>query len=60
MRLWVTLGSTESGDALQPLVWDSEPNKEEIEATLRDMYPEEYGEIGYVLHTTTEAVKMWL
>lgn len=46
--IYVTYGTTESGDALQLLLWDHNPTDEMVEDAYRDMYPEEFEQIGFV------------
>ena len=53
MQIWVTTGTTESGDAIGPYVWAFEPTRDEVERRLRADYPEEYEEVGFVNFTTT-------
>ncbi|QIV65938.1 hypothetical protein Cp1R7AA1_169 [Mesorhizobium phage Cp1R7A-A1] len=55
MQVWVTTGSTESGDDIGPYVWAFEPTGAEVESRLRAALPEEYESVGFVLHNTTAA-----
>ena len=47
-KIYVTHGTTESGDVLQLLLWAHNPTDEMVEDAYREMYPEEFKEIGFV------------
>lgn len=47
-KCWVTYGRTESGDDLQCLVFLHEPTEEEVDKIYKEMWPDEYEEIGCV------------
>jgi hypothetical protein len=55
MQVWVTTGRTESGDDIGPYAWGFEPTKEEVECRLREDWPEEFEEVGFVRHYTSVA-----
>jgi hypothetical protein len=53
MQVWVTTGRTESGDSIGPYVWAFKPTDEQVERRLREDYPEEYSEVGFVNNSTS-------
>ncbi len=42
--MWATYGRIESGDDIQIVLWDHEPNRREVDAWYKDYYPDEYEE----------------
>lgn len=46
--MWVTYGTTDSGDTLQVLVWDYKPSHRDVQDKYRKIYPVEYAEVGGV------------
>ena len=53
---WVSIGTTESGDDLPPVVWSGGmPTKEMVDDHYRKLMPNEYEEVGGVHHKTVLA-----
>ncbi len=46
--MWITYGTTESGDDLEVLLWDYQPTPRDVEDKYRKIYPDEYEEVGFV------------
>jgi hypothetical protein len=53
--VWVSHGETESGDALDLIVWTKQPTKGQVDAVYREKYPQEYDEVGRVCFEISEA-----
>lgn len=54
-EMWVTYGKTESGDDVQPLVWNRAPSDIEVDVIYREQLPEEYAEAEGVAYRTVKA-----
>jgi hypothetical protein len=46
--MYVLIGHTESGDSLEPVIFREKPSNKRVEELLRDVYREEYEEVGFV------------
>lgn len=57
MTMYVTYGTTESGDDLQVIVWDCCPTDSEVNEAYSAIYPEEYSEVGFVNWSVQKAVR---
>lgn len=55
--MWVSFGLTESGDDLQPIVWDKKPTDKQVDREYKKLYPDEYEHVGFVNHSTLKAVE---
>jgi hypothetical protein len=53
--MWVTYGTTESGDDLQVVIWKKEPLDEAVDNYYQITNEIEYEEIGYVLWKKAKA-----
>lgn len=45
---YVTYGITESGDDIGVIIWRHPPTVDEVDAAYREIWPEEYEEVGFV------------
>lgn len=42
--IWVSSGTTESGDELSIFLWETEPSRAEVEQLYRELMPDEFDE----------------
>lgn len=53
-KYWISFGTTESGDNLCHIMYDHSPTKEEVDIAYRNIYPQEYEEVGHVYAYVTQ------
>lgn len=56
-KVWVTYGTTESGDDLGVIIWHHYPTDDEINRAYRETYASEYDSIGWVNWTRSTATE---